>query len=515
LHVKLLSRRAVIILLAFFLITTALLPKLATGSPNDSPVTEWNEWQGSSAHNGLSAYPGPLTNHVLWNREFHGQLEMIEKDGNLIVAQAQGLNLGFAAVSASNGTTLYNVTTYPHASSIYNGYLRSENIVAASDLIAAGIVIAATGDSPELMTFHSDSGSVAWYDNTSQIQYLTYFNGVLYAVEPSLIQAYNPSTGNPIWSRTVNGSGVGSLPTGGGSVLLVPLNNNTVSALDPATGANTWNLIMGSSVSTVPTYGEGLFFFGSLGGTFNALSQNGSKVWSDRLLLFGSAVVSDGVVYAGASNGTLFALDALNGTVRWSIPLKDPISSSPVMASNGLIYVATDSSLYAVNANDTIEWSFTLNSTPNQLLLYKGDLFISTSDGTIYAFGETSTTTTASSPSASGTTTSSTETSTSQAQTAGSSSSTTVSSSRSSSLLGSSSSDSSSLTSFSTSSSSHSPKDLLGPLNPETSGIGLIFWLIVTSVIAGILVARHTRRIDRPQSRTTHTRLQILRIQEL
>jgi outer membrane protein assembly factor BamB len=437
---------------------------------------------------------------------------MIENDGNLIVAQAQGLNLGFAAVSPSNGTTIYNVTTYPHASSIYDGYIRSENIVATSNLIAAGIVVAATGDSPELMTFYSDSGSVAWYDNTTQIQYLTYFNGQLYAVEPSLIQAYDPSTGNPIWSANVDVSGVSSLPTGGGSVLLVPFNNNTVSALNPATGARTWNFNMISSVSTVPTYGEGLFFFGSLGGTLYALSQNGSKVWSDGLLLSGSPVVSDGVVYAGASNGTLFALDALNGTVRWSIPLKDPISSSPVMASNGLIYVATDSSLYAVNANETIDWSFTLNSTPNQLLLYKGDLFISTSDGTIYAFGENSTTTT-SSPSTSGTASSSTQTSTGQAPTAGSSSLTTVSSSRSSSPLGASSSNNSSSTSFPT--SSYSPKNMLGPLNPETSGIGLIFWLIVASVIAGILVALYTKRINRPQRRTTHTQLQILRIHRL
>ena len=511
--VKLLSCRPVIFLLAFLLITTALLPKLATGSPNDSPVTEWNEWQGSSAHNGLSAYPGPLTNHVLWNREFHGQLEMVENDGNLIVAQAQGLNLGFAAVGASNGTTLYNVTTYPHTPSIYNGYIRSENIVATSNLIAAGIVISATVDSPELMTFHSDSGSVAWYDNTTQIQYLTYFNGQLYAVEPSVIQAYNPSTGNLTWSRNVSASGVSSLPTGGGSVLLVPFNNNTVSALNPATGARTWNFNMVSSVSTVPTYGEGLFFFGSLGGTLYALSQNGSKVWSDGLLLSGFPLVSDGVVYAGASNGTLFALDALNGTVRWSIPLKDPIFSSPVMASNGLIYVATDSSLYAVNANNTIDWSFTLDSRPNQLLLYKGDLFISTSDGTIYALGGNSTTTT-SSPSASGTTSSSTQSSTSQAPTARSSSSTATSSSESSSLPGSSSRNNSSLTSFSTSSSS-SPSDILGPLNPETSATGLVFWVIVTCVIAGILVALYTKRANRAQSRTTHTQFQILRIHRL
>ena len=79
--------------------------------------------------------------------------------------------------------------------------------------------------------------------------------------------------------------------------------------------------------------------------------------WSRAL--GGSGVASPSsagdVVYA-VSGGSLFAFDSL-GNELWSYNCGSTGSSSPSVAPDGTIYVAsTDSNLYAVNPDGTLKW---------------------------------------------------------------------------------------------------------------------------------------------------------------
>lgn len=72
-----------------------------------------------------------------------------------------------------------------------------------------------------------------------------------------------------------------------------------------------------------------------------------------------SPVAAGGVVYVGASDGSVYAIDATQGTQRWRFATRGPVASSPAV-SGGLVYFSSvDGKVYAVDATTGTErWSF-------------------------------------------------------------------------------------------------------------------------------------------------------------
>jgi outer membrane protein assembly factor BamB len=317
---------------------------------------------------------------------------IIEKDGNLIVAQTQ--TGGFSALNRTDGRVVYNASVHEHDQGV-PAVVDSQNIIATSNLIVAGTF--SSFGYHDLEIFRPNSGNLVWGTFVSGVLYLASFENVVYVVLPSEVQAYDMSSGNApptLWdTKFPSSASVSSMPTIGGGILLVSLGNNSVKALDISTGRTVWSLVTDSQVREAPAFSEGQFFFSTLHGTLYAISAlDGKSSWSNRisLALTGSSpIISTGLLYAGASNGTMVALDIATGSVVWkTASLGASITSSPVIASNSLVYVTADSTLYALNSNDgSKSWSYSLDSTSKELLLYKGDLFVSTSSGLIYAFG--------------------------------------------------------------------------------------------------------------------------------
>ena len=63
-----------------------------------------------------------------------------------------------------------------------------------------------------------------------------------------------------------------------------------------------------------------------------------------------SPTVSDGVVYVGADDANVYALDAANGALLWSFETGDVVRS-PATVSNGVVYIGSnDNILYALDA---------------------------------------------------------------------------------------------------------------------------------------------------------------------
>ena len=59
-------------------------------------------------------------------------------------------------------------------------------------------------------------------------------------------------------------------------------------------------------------------------------------------------VVRDGVVYAGSSNGNLYALEAASGELPWRYDTDSAINFSPI-ATGPLVYMrVTDGYVYAI-----------------------------------------------------------------------------------------------------------------------------------------------------------------------
>jgi len=61
-------------------------------------------------------------------------------------------------------------------------------------------------------------------------------------------------------------------------------------------------------------------------------------------------MLAAGTVYVGGHHGTVYALDAATGRLRWAYTAADMVDSSPAVAG-GTVYVGSeDDKVYALNA---------------------------------------------------------------------------------------------------------------------------------------------------------------------
>jgi outer membrane protein assembly factor BamB len=96
----------------------------------------------------------------------------------------------------------------------------------------------------------------------------------------------------------------------------------------------------------------------------------------------GIAIAADGTIYAGGSNGKLYAF-ANSGSLKWSTGVGSSsfLNTVPAIAQDGSIYIGNqDANLYSVSAGGTVAWKYAIG----------GQLFTSANvggDGTIYVGG--------------------------------------------------------------------------------------------------------------------------------
>src|SRR5437764_908376 len=120
-----------------------------------------------------------------------------------------------------------------------------------------------------------------------------------------------------------------------------------------------------SATADWPSYGKDLANTrdGGTDGPSPARAAALTKAWSFQSSngdFTGTPVVSSGTVIAGSGGGTVFALDAATGAVRWSHDFNEPINGSAAIA-NGIVYIplATPSSPKLASlalADGTVRW---------------------------------------------------------------------------------------------------------------------------------------------------------------
>jgi outer membrane protein assembly factor BamB len=105
------------------------------------------------------------------------------------------------------------------------------------------------------------------------------------------------------------------------------------------------------SISTVSITPDGLLFINDFSGyTYCLDAETGKLYWTHdhKAHMWGSTMVADGKVYSGDEDGNLVILAAAREKkLIGVIELGAPIYSTPVVA-NGILYVASNSHLYAI-----------------------------------------------------------------------------------------------------------------------------------------------------------------------
>jgi len=196
------------------------------------------------------------------------------------------------------------------------------------------------------------------------------------------------ATGRKRWSTPTLGFVISSPAIGRDGTVYVGSFDSSLYALDPTTGAPKWKFGTNDHIYSSPALGEdGSIYIASTDGSVYKLSPAGKLLWAYDTgeAIRSSPVLGPGprghgeILYAGSSDGVLYALDAATGRRRWSFDTvsSDPIlrdrhelNSSPALGRTGVYIGSEDGHLWYV---------------PYDYCLHRADLRCDTDPGEPYA----------------------------------------------------------------------------------------------------------------------------------
>lgn len=265
--------------------------------------------------------------------------------------------------------------------------------VISSPAVAGDEIFIGSGDG-HLYAFDLATGSRRWrYDAGSPVSsspavggglvFAAARDGSLFAVDAKGgTRRWRLATGNELplpWGHE-SGDYFTSSPTYVAGTVLVGAGDGNVYAIDAPSGRVRWRARTGGRVRASPAVANGRVFVGSYDGAVYCFDlatgrqrwryeTEGAKLASgsfgfDRRSIQSSPAVSEGVVYVGARDGFLYALDASDGRLRWRFDHKVSwVITSPAV-HDGVVYAGSSDGRFAQAVDTTGKelWRYTANA---------------------------------------------------------------------------------------------------------------------------------------------------------
>jgi outer membrane protein assembly factor BamB len=293
------------------------------------------------------------------------------------------------AVIGGDGTVYIGSADHNFYAIDRNGELRwsfptGEIIDSSALLDDAGRVIFGSGDG-HLYALDRNDGALLWSyeadDPAANGAFITWFEGnVAMAADGTLYvpndnyctYAIERASGTPLWcARTLDQTW--SLPAVNPLTGQLFMGSNfyflqNVLSIDPADGSTLWTDDTLGSVAASPlltsAQPDGLVVVGSFDGILRAYTQGGDLVWQTGLrdhIYASPAQMEDGTIVQPGADGTIYAIDPSNGTIRWAFDTAEPIRSSPAIDADDNVYVGSgEGRLFVLNSDGTLRWSIRL-----------------------------------------------------------------------------------------------------------------------------------------------------------
>lgn len=195
-----------------------------------------------------------------------------------------------------------------------------------------------------------------WIDSSPAINaadgtlYFGSWDNHVYALRPDGSEKWRFATGDDV---------VASPAIGPDGTVYVASRDQSLYALTAA-GQLKWKVDYTDLLESSPVVtAAATILVATTGGRVHALQPDGTELWrfprADQLALDAlystPAVRSDGSILLGTSNSTVHALRS-DGSLLWQTALSDWADSSPVLASEGTVYIGcTDKKLYSIYGN--------------------------------------------------------------------------------------------------------------------------------------------------------------------
>jgi eukaryotic-like serine/threonine-protein kinase len=232
----------------------------------------------------------------------------------------------------------------------------------------------------------------------------TFADGLVFAGNNNnYLYAFDGTTGAVVWKTQAAGTTCSAVDCAQGSIndspavddgrVFASAVNGVLAAYDEHTGAVLWHTNLGTGPTlSAPVIVGNVVYIG--GDKLNAVdATTGAVLWQVDLhgTVYSTPVVDNGLVYAGSTNGTVYAIDAATRQVAWSRATGGAITTAGPTLANGVLYIGSeDNNLYALNSDTgAVLWSATVgalnifHSTP---AVINGSVYVGSYNHTISAF---------------------------------------------------------------------------------------------------------------------------------
>lgn len=147
---------------------------------------------------------------------------------------------------------------------------------------------------------------------------------------------------------------------------------------------------IGVSGLTPPVVSEGIMYLGAVDGYLRAMDPlTGETKWRFKAeeAIQSGVVVAEGTVYFGCNAGTLYALDANTGAQKWSTRVGGPIRSGLTVNGRTIYFGSDDHYVYAVDVETGLEkWKFAAGRPVRSSPVPSGELlYFGSNDHKVYA----------------------------------------------------------------------------------------------------------------------------------
>ncbi len=346
-------------------------------------VGEWAVFRGNGALNGVAqeALAAPLK--LAWKSEMTGPVvatAAISSQGTVYIGSQDG---DFRAIDLESGDEKWMREL---------GYT-----IESSACVLDGNVYVGSGDG-FLYALKGETGEELWkYETEGEI-----LGGVNFLKEgdktylyvgsyDNFLHCVDAATGDQVWTVETGNYVHGTPAVAEGKVMFGGC-DAILYMVDALTGEDRGQIEIGSYISNSVAVKDGLVYTAHYGNQAEAYSiAEKRQVWvhQDRNFpYFASPAVVEDTVLVADRGKRLHALDAKDGSVKWSFRARRSIDSSPVV-SGSLVYVGSDDGrLYAVSLDAGEEvWSYEIGDAITAApAVAGGRLVVGGQDGFVYAF---------------------------------------------------------------------------------------------------------------------------------
>jgi outer membrane protein assembly factor BamB len=237
------------------------------------------------------------------------------------IAFSSNIGRTLSAVNATNGATVWIANLAPGFSDYTLPTTAADGKVLISDISGT---FWAVDQSTGRLLWNYDMPAPAFYPAAAA-------NGRAFVCAGGTCYAFNRS-GDLLWHL----SGGGNSVVASGKVVFASTKYGTL-ALDAATGRTIWRYTVGGSSVAAALANKILY---TSGHTITALNaETGSVIWTAPVSTHFPVAVANGVLYAHADSGTLYAIDTKTGATLIRIPTDSP-ATGPIVV-NGQVFLGT------------------------------------------------------------------------------------------------------------------------------------------------------------------------------